>query len=166
MEGLLDIIGAKRTHKETEVTSEEIKVKSQHFKRSKREPNIIYNDGEAGTTLINSLQSKLVARQQKGRKRNDELTKEQKKIELLTQMNDRAFNREQQKKEKDRRAMLAKNEEEATRELLVEMAYANDQDHNTISEVMQGVRRSSQAMHRFQLLGKINELLKRKSIQN
>ena len=38
----------------------------------------------------------------------------------------------------ERKSKLAKDEEEATREMLVEMAYANDQDHNSISEVMQG----------------------------
>ena len=53
-------------------------------------------------------------------------------------MNDPAFTREKNKKERERRAKLAKDDEEITRELLVEMAYANDQDHNIISEVMQG----------------------------
>ena len=50
--------------------------------------------------------------------------------------------------------------------MLVEMAYANDQDHNIISEVMAGERTSHQAMNRFLLLGKINDQLKRKGIQN
>ena len=53
-------------------------------------------------------------------------------------MNDPAFNKEQKKRAVERHSKLAKQEEETTRELLVEMAYANDQDHNTISEVMQG----------------------------
>ena len=81
-------------------------------------------------------------------------------------MNDPAFNREQKKRAVEKHSKLAKQEEETTRELLVEMAYANDQDHNTITEVMQGLRSSGQAMHRFQLLTKINELLRRKGIQN
>ena len=57
---------------------------------------------------------------------------------MLAKMNDPTFNRLQQKRSIERRHKLAKDEEECTRELLVEMAYANDQDHNTINEVMQG----------------------------
>ena len=167
MDGLLDFIGEKRTGSKAELTSEDSKVKELPAKRAKREPNIIYNDGDVGTNVINSFQTKLVARQQKGRKiSEDQLTNEQRKIELLTKLNDPAFTREQQKKIKERRENLQKEDEEATRELLVEMAYANDQDHNTINETMQGLRSSGQALHRFQLLGKINELLRRKGIKN
>ena len=76
MEGLLDFIGAKRTCKEAKAASEEVKAKSP-TKRAKRQPNIIYNDGEVGTTVINTFQSKLAARQQKGRKvAEDQLTNE------------------------------------------------------------------------------------------
>ena len=167
MDGLLDFIGTKRTHRRTERSREEKKAHDLPTKRTKREPNIIYNDGDAGTKVFNTLQSKLAARQQRGRKVNDsELTNEQRKIEFLAKLNDPSFNREQHKKEKERRSRLAKDEEDTTRELLVEMAYANDQDHNTISEVMAGERTSHQAMHRFLLLGKINDQLKRKGVQN
>ena len=164
MEGLLDFIGAKRTSSSAEAVTEEVKMR-EPTKRAKRQPNIIYNDGEVGTKTINTFQSKLAVRQQKGRKVvDDQLTNEQRKIELLSKLNDPAFSRQQQKVATERRSKLAKDEEEATKELLVEMAYANDQDHNTISEVMQGQRTSFQAMNRFQLLPKINELLRRKGI--
>ena len=93
MEGLLDFIGAKRTREQTEAASEEIKTR-EPTKRAKRQPNIIYNDGEVGTTVINTFQSKLAARQQKGRKvTEDQLTNEQRKIELLSKLNDPAFSR-------------------------------------------------------------------------
>ena len=72
MDGLLDFIGEKRKHKKVAAGSEDCKAQDLPTKRAKREPNIIYNDGEAGTKAINTLQSKLVARQQKGRKVNEE----------------------------------------------------------------------------------------------
>ena len=74
---------------------EEKKAHDLPTKRTKREPNIIYNDGDAGTQVINTLQSKLAARQQRGRKVNDsELTNEQRKIEFLAKLNDPSFSRE------------------------------------------------------------------------
>ena len=77
MEGLLDFIGTKRTHKKTEKRREEKKAHDLPTKRAKREPNIIYNDGDVGTQVINTMQSKLAARQQRGRKVNEsELTNE------------------------------------------------------------------------------------------
>ena len=93
MEGLLDFIGAKRTSLEAEAASEEMKAR-EPTKRAKRQPNIIYNEGEVGTKTVNTLQTKLAVRQQKGRKvADDQLTKEQRKIELLTKLNDPAFSR-------------------------------------------------------------------------
>ena len=63
MDGLLDFIGEKRTGSKAELTSEDFKAKELPAKRAKREPNIIYNDGDVGTNVINSFQTKLVARQ-------------------------------------------------------------------------------------------------------
>ena len=57
---------------------------------------------------------------------------------MLSKLNDPAISKMERKTANERKSKLAKDEEEATREMLVEMAYANDQDHNSISEVMQG----------------------------
>ena len=48
MDGLLDFIGEKRTNTKAEVASEEFKGKDLPTKRAKRQPNIIYNDGDVG----------------------------------------------------------------------------------------------------------------------
>ena len=134
---LLDFIGSKRTRKQAN-SDQSKELGTSPLKRAKRHPGT-ESAAENGDSTINIFQSKLAARQQKGRKVADQtLTREQRKVELLSKMNDPAFSKMERKTANERRSKLAKDEEESTRELLVEMAYANDQDHNSISEVMQG----------------------------
>ena len=134
---LLDFIGSKRTRRQAHSNScKELGVSP--LKRAKVNPGTEHA-GDHGSSTINIFQSKLAARQQKGRRVVEEqLTREQRKVELLSKLNDPAFSKMERKTANERKSKLAKDEEEATREMLVEMAYANDQDHNSISEVMQG----------------------------
>lgn len=94
----------------------------------------------------------------------------QRRLEVQNRLADPHYNREQRRRAEQLKAQLQATEEASTRDLITEMDFANEQDQNALSHSVHKEESKisdtseGKAMHRFFLLPKVRDLMKKKGI--
>ena len=102
-------------------------------------------------------------RQKKGQKHK--ATDQQRKLDIISKISDPNFDRSENARKAELRKQLQLEHENQTRDLLIEMDTAHDDDHKLLATAKtQGLTQAP--MNRFNLLTKVKQLLAKKSHQD